>query len=70
MDDGKGRFREVEEAELYQILERGKGTEIPYLFRVGEELTIKGSRFKVRNITPKKLILRLLPRLTDGARDA
>jgi hypothetical protein len=33
-----------------------------HIFRVGEEVEVKGSRCKVIKITPKKITLRLLPR--------
>lgn len=32
-----------------------------HVFRVGEELTVKGKRLKVIKVTPKKVICKFLP---------
>jgi len=65
MDQGNGTFKMLEEAKLggavsslEALLEMQKS-----MFRVGEEITIKDSRFKIQRITPKKLILKLLPKI-------
>jgi len=64
MDTGDGRF-EMLELERYDKLLRGE-EEMPEraggIFSVGEQLEIKGSKFKVKKITRKDLVLRLLPR--------
>ena len=60
MDNGKGRFEMLTEIDvLEKVAESPKRTDI---FRVGELVTIRDSRFKISKITPKKLILRLLPK--------
>jgi hypothetical protein len=60
MDTGKGEFRGL------TIIEEGNEVfmkqNATHLFRVGEEITVKGSLMKVLKITPKKIVLRLLPR--------
>lgn len=64
MDSGNGKFERLEQ-ERYDRLLHGE-EEIPEraggIFSIGEELEIKSSRFRVRKITRKDLILRLLPR--------
>lgn len=64
MDTGEGRFKELEQDTYDEYLsgtlekpERAGG-----IFSVGEEIEMRGSRFKVRKITRKDLILRLLER--------
>ena len=61
MDTGEGRF------EMMQSLEEAieKKEEYPNhggIFREGEILEIKGSRFKVQSINPKGMRLKLLKR--------
>jgi hypothetical protein len=60
MDDGKGRFDNPEE--LKKILGDKSLKETQHLFAVGEELEIKGSKFVVKEIWPRTLKLKLLPR--------
>lgn len=64
MDSGKGRFEMLEEekANAYLSGEIEKPERAGGIFKVGEELEIRGSKFRVRKITKKDLILRLLPR--------
>ena len=64
MDSGNGRFEMLQQERLNALLsgeeempERAGG-----IFSVGEELEIKGSKFRVRKITRKDMILRLLVR--------
>jgi hypothetical protein len=57
MDTGKGEFEEVEDAKADYLQKQG----VMGFFKVGEELVIKGSHFKVQGIRPKRLILKLLP---------
>lgn len=66
MDTGEGRFKQFDSVSdlLRDIAPKD---DVPWesmdgVFSVGEKLTVKGSRFKVAKITPKKLILRLLPK--------
>ena len=64
MDSGDGRFERLEQ-ERFDALTSGeeeKPERAGGIFSVGEELEIRGSRFKVRKITRKDLVLRLLPR--------
>jgi hypothetical protein len=65
MDTGEGRFEEFEadnEEELNEKMKtlREKFTNHGGVFRVGEEIEIRGSLFRVQSIRPKKLILKLL----------
>ena len=61
MDTGKGRFEmlEQEKANAYLSGEEEKPKRTWGIFSVGEELEIRGSKFRVRKITRKDLILRL-----------
>lgn len=61
MDTGEGRFREFEKMEELPDLQ----SEHPNhggVFTVGEEIELKGSRFRVKHISPKELRLKLLPK--------
>ena len=64
MDTGNGEFEMLQKERLDALLSRQE--EMPEraggIFSVGEQLEIKGSKFKVRKITRKDLVLRLLPR--------
>ena len=59
MDTGEGRFEMFsagdEEPGLRERFPKAKG-----VFHVGEEIEIKGSRFKVKEITPFGIKLKLL----------
>ena len=59
MDTGQGKFEMLSEGKLESL---DMDDKINKIFRVGELIPIKQSLFKVLKITPKKLILRLLPR--------
>ena len=71
MDTGKGYMEQFKtEKELRdrmgKLSEQRKKlfknyTEETGIFRIGEEIEIKGSKFKVNKITPKKITLRILP---------
>ena len=61
MDDGKGNFRMIQDEQLYSQLLAEK-PDRQDLFSVGEEVSIKESRFRIVKITPKKMTLRLLPK--------
>ena len=60
MDTGEGRFEEMKdlsfEDEMRKKYPKSKG-----IFQIGEELEIKGSRFKVKDISPWGIKLKLLP---------
>lgn len=62
MDTGEGKL------ELLRSLEEALATKEEYpnsrgIFTVGEELEIKGSRFRVKEITPFGIKLKILPAL-------
>jgi hypothetical protein len=61
MDTQKGHFEPITikkyEAQLLQPQ--------PLVFKTGEILEIRGSRFRVEKIDRKKLILKLLPALNE-----
>jgi len=61
MDDGKGTFVPFMTAEELTKLQR----ENPFhggWFRVGEEVELRGSRFRVKAVKPTELRLKLLRR--------
>lgn len=60
MNTGKGRFEEVKDLESVDEM-RKKYPESKGIFTVGEELEIRGSRFKVKDISPWGMKLKLLP---------
>jgi len=64
MDTGKGYFETSKDDEAFdkfcQRME-GKHSELGAFFTTGEEVILRGSRFRIGTITPKKLVLRLLP---------
>lgn len=59
MDSGKGHFEQIKSladiATTYEKYPDAKG-----IFTVGEELEIRGSRFRVKQITPFGIKLKLL----------
>ncbi len=59
MDSGEGRFEEVKSlgdiSEMYAKYPKAKG-----IFTAGEEIEIRGSKFKVKQITPFGIKLKLL----------
>lgn len=64
--DTEGRFKIMDEARLSRFFEqfnnlKEKQKAQERIFLVGEEVQVKGSHFRVTRITPKKLILKLLP---------
>jgi len=64
MDLGQGRFEILKQERANALLsgEEEKPERAGGIFMVGEELLIKGSKFKVRKITRKDLVLRLMVR--------
>ena len=60
MDTGEGRF-EMMEAMLDEEALRDKYPKSKGIFYVGEEIEIKGSKFKVKDISPWGIKLKLLP---------
>ena len=65
MDDGKGKFVDVPVVLLARNDDGTIDTKVPHIFHVGEELTIKDSRFRLTKIKRKDIVLRLLPRLKE-----
>lgn len=60
MDNGKGRFNPIED-EKY---EKQMGLNKPMVFKVGEILEIRGSRFRIAYIQNNgKMVLKLLNKL-------
>lgn len=60
MDTGKGYLRMLKENEKALLMsEEPNRTDI---FTVGEEVTIRESRFRIAKITDKKITLRILPK--------
>lgn len=63
MDSGKGHFDHFEnEAKLNERMEKlvGLREKVGSIFRVGEILEIKDSRFKIRSIGKREIRLRLM----------
>lgn len=60
MDTGEGRFKLLATEEHEELLLQNSGrTDI---FTVNEIVNIRDSLFKITKITPKKMILRVLPK--------
>ena len=59
MDTGEGRFEKVKELQELEEL-RNKYPKSKGIFTIGEELEIRGSKFKVKEITPFGIKLKLL----------
>jgi len=60
MDQGNGYLKMLEETEKAALMAANpKRTDI---FTVGEQVSIRESRFRIIKITDKKLTLRILPR--------
>ena len=60
MDGGLGRLTMLEEAEVNTLGGIDKMDTMDHYFRVGEEVTVKGSTFRVQRISPKGLRLKVL----------
>lgn len=65
MDSGRGTFEPISEelADSYREGTKLKPERAGGIFTVGEELEIRGSLLRVRKITRKDLILRVLRRV-------
>jgi len=59
MDRGHGVFDPISDLKAQQLQEEGYPLGI---FKVGEIVTLKGSRFRVKSIKLKELRLKLLPK--------
>lgn len=61
MDAGKGQFEFAKTLEALEDLKE-EFPEHGGIFKVGEEIEIRGSLFRIKSIKPKELRLRLLRR--------
>ncbi len=59
MDTGLGNFAPISDIRAKQII--NKNPELSRVFRVGETLEIRGSRFRIERIKTRSLRLLLLP---------
>lgn len=60
MDGGRGRFVPVPQDRMVRVPERAETTD--GIFAVGDIVEVRGSRFRVQTIGPKRLTLKLLRR--------
>ena len=58
MDNNEGLFKAINEEKFNEQVKENESQ----VFRVGEILEIRGSRFQVKKIYPRKLLLKLLPK--------
>ncbi len=65
MDTGKGKFTTILEEKYQEQMKK----DLPKVFKTGEILEIRGSRFRVEKILRNKLILKLLPALKTQGND-
>ncbi|GAF86122.1 unnamed protein product [marine sediment metagenome] len=68
MDTGRGNFVPINAEKEKELLEKISELQNEYpshggVFHVGETVELKGSKFKIQKIIPKKLILRLLSKM-------
>lgn len=63
MDSGNGKFAQVSEPKFDELLSK----DVSGLFREGEILEVRGSRFRVQSIKSRRLILKLLGRTSDNS---
>ncbi len=61
MDNRQGEFENISNKKFDEQMKQPQ----PLVFKEGEILEIRGSRFRVELITRKKMILKLLPQLQD-----
>lgn len=59
MDTGKGHFKQLGRKEAETQMKADESV----VFKVGEILKVKGSRFRVEKVLKKKMILKLLPKI-------
>lgn len=67
MDTGNGKFKEFEAKDDEEFEEKKLKLFEQYpkhggVFKIGEEVELKGSKFRVKSIKPNELRLKLLPR--------
>nr|MBC8360894.1 hypothetical protein [Candidatus Desulfatibia profunda] len=64
MDNGEGRFKMLEDLESETL--KNAHRKFPNhggVFTIGEIVTLKGSRFRVKSIKPTELRLKLMPKV-------
>lgn len=61
MDTGSGEFKKISMDKFEEQMEKAN----PVVFKVGEILEIRGSRFRVDKVLRKKMLLKLLPKLNN-----
>jgi hypothetical protein len=59
MDNTKGQFEPISQLEFEKQMQKSE----PLVFKQGEILEVRGSRFRVITIKRNKLILKLLPKI-------
>lgn len=62
MDRNQGRLDMLSEEEARRELKGRNSEELDHFFKQGEEVILKGSLFKIQNVTPKGLRLKVLRR--------
>jgi len=62
MDNKCGNFRKISDETFVEEMKKPN----PMVFKTGEILEIRGSRFRVESIQRKKMILKLLPALSNN----
>jgi len=61
MDTGEGRFEQLPDLKRFTVDKmRKKHPKSKGIFTVGEEIEIRGSRFKIKDISPFGIKLKLL----------
>ena len=56
MDNGNGNFEPIDDFKFQEQIKKPH----PLVFKIGEILEIRGSRFRVENVKKNKLTLKLL----------
>lgn len=62
MDTGEGHFEMLENKKEELELLKQKFPKHGGVFKIGEEVELKGSKFRVKSIKPNELRLKLFPR--------
>lgn len=60
MDEGKGKLRMLEEPEVFDLGGIDKMDNMNHYFRIGEEVYLKGSKFRIQRLSPKGIKLKVL----------
>ncbi len=62
MDNRQGEFTKITEEKFQEQIKK----DLPFAFKTGEILEIRGSRLRIEKITRNKLMLKLLPQLKEN----